>query len=123
MFNEQLDARVRAGTWNTLLPGDKANLDGTGSVFNVDSMDDELLARLAAMDIHPAGVLAGENSGLGPDAWKAALDKARIEEGWRSFRLVVRDLDWSTEPGAATLSFSLGRGAFATSVLREICDT
>jgi tRNA pseudouridine13 synthase len=123
LFNEQLAARVGAGTWNTLLPGDKANLDGTGSVFDVSEVDAELRGRLAAMDIHPAGVLAGENSGLGPDTWQAALDRARVEEGWRSFRLVVRDLDWSAEPGAVTLSFSLGRGAFATSVLREICDT
>ena len=123
LFNEQLDARVRAGTWNTLLPGDKANLDGSGSVFDVGDVDDDLQGRLAAMDIHPAGRLAGENSGLGPEAWQAALGKARVEEGWRSFRLVVRELDWSAEPGAVTVSFSLGRGAFATSVLREICDT
>ena len=123
LFNQQLDARVRAGTWNSLLPGDKANLDGTGSVFDVNEVDDELLARLDAMDIHPAGILAGEDSGLGPDTWQAALGKARVEEGWRSLRLVVRGLDWSAEPGAVTVSFSLGRGAFATSVLREICDT
>ena len=123
LFNDQLDARVRAATWNTLLPGDKANLDGTGSVFDVTEVDDALRARLDAMDIHPAGILAGEGSGLGSDRWQAALDKARVEEGWRSLRLVVRDLDWSAEPGAVTVSFSLGRGAFATSVLREICDT
>ena len=123
LFNEQLDARVRAGTWNTLLPGDKANLDGTGSVFDVAEVNDELRARLEAMDIHPAGVLAGENSGLGPDAWQTALGKARVEEGWRSFRLVVQRLEWSAEPDAVTVSFSLGRGTFATSVLREICDT
>ncbi len=123
LFNEQLDARVRAGTWNALLPGDKANLDGTGSVFDVDHVDDALQLRLDTMDVHPAGILAGENSGLGPEAWQAALGKARVEEGRRSFRLVVRDLDWFVEPGAVTVSFSLGRGAFATSVLRELCDT
>ena len=123
LFNDQLDARVRAATWNTLLPGDKANLDGSGSVFDVTEVDDALRARLDAMDIHPAGILAGEGSGLGSDSWQSALDKARVEEGWRSLRLVVRDLDWSAESGAVTVSFSLGRGTFATSVLREICDT
>ena len=123
LFNEQLDARVRAGTWNVLLPGDTANLDGTGSVFDVGEVDDVLRARLEAMDIHPAGVLAGENSALGPETWQKALDAARAEQGWRSFRLPVRDLDWSTEPDAVTVSFSLGRGAYATAVLREICDT
>ena len=43
---------------------------------------------------------------------QTALNKARVEEGWRSFRLAVRELDWSAEPGAVTVSFSLGRGAF-----------
>ena len=123
LFNEQLDARVRAATWNTLLPCDKAYLDGTGSVFDVDEVDEGLRTRVDAMDIHPAGILAGENSGLGSDAWRAALEKARVEEGWRAFRIVVRDLDWSADAGAVTVSFSLGRGAFATSVLREFCDT
>ena len=123
LFNEQLDARVRAGTWNVLLPGDKANLEGTGSVFVVEEVDDVLEARAAALDIHPTGVLAGEGAELGPDAWRAALDKARVEAGSRSLRLVVRELDWSLEPDAVSLSFTLGRGAFATSVLREICET
>ena len=123
LFNEQLDARVRAGTWNRLLPGEKANLEGTGSVFDVDEVDDVLEARAAALDIHPTGVLAGEGTELGPDAWRAALDKARVEAASRSLRLVVRDLDWSLETDAVTVSFKLGRGAFATSVLREICET
>lgn len=121
LFNEQLDTRVRDGTWNGLLAGDKANLDGTGSVFDVSEVDDELARRCAALDIHPAGVLAGEGSSLGPDNWRAALDKARVEEGTRSFRVAVKDMDWSVEADAVTVSFTLGRGAFATSVLREIC--
>ena len=122
LFNEQLDARVRNGTWNVLLAGDKANLDGTGSVFDVPEVDDELARRCADLDIHPAGVLAGESSALGPANWRAALDKARVEEGSRSFRLAVKNMDWSVESDAVTVSFTLGRGAFATSVLREICE-
>ena len=121
LFNEQLDTRVRDGTWDVLLAGDKANLDGTGSVFDVPEVDDELTRRCAELDIHPAGVLAGARSSFGPDNWRAALDKARVEEGSRSFRLTVTDVDWSIESDAVSVSFTLGRGAFATSVLREIC--
>ena len=121
LFNEQLDARVQAGTWNRLLAGDKANLNGTGSVFDVPEVEDDLARRCAELDIHPAGVLAGAGSSLGPDNWRAALDKARVEEGSRSFRLAVTDMDYVVESDAVTVSITLGRGAFATSVLREIC--
>ncbi len=123
VFNESLDARVRGATWNVLLPGDKANLDGSGSVFDVDEVDDELRQRCAAMDIHPAGELVGDGSRSGPDEWLAALGKARVEKGTRSLRLKVNDLVAVIAEDSVVLSFTLGRGTFATSVLREIADT
>ena len=123
LFNEALDERVRKASWNVLLPGDKANLDGTGSVFDVETVDEELERRCAEMDIHPAGVLAGEGSERGPDAWRKALDNARVEPGTRSFRLRIADAEFTVEDDAAAVSFTLPRGAFATSVIREICTT
>lgn len=123
VFNEQLDARVQDGSWNVLRPGDKANLDGTGSVFEVAEVDEELARRCGEMDIHPAGVLAGEGTALVPAPWLDALEKARVEPATRSLRLRVADMDCAVEGDAATVSFKLGRGAFATSVLREICTT
>ena len=123
VFNEMLDARVQNGTWNTLLPGDTVNLDGTGSVFDVDEVDDELLRRCQEMDIHPAGELIGDGSGTGPERWLAALAKARVETGTRSLRLKVNGLEMQADDGAVVLSFTLGRGAYATAVLREIAQT
>lgn len=123
LFNEALDRRVREGTWNRLLPGDKANLDGTGSVFDVAEVDRELERRCAEMDVHPAGTLAGEGCPDGPDAWRKALDRARIESGVRSFRLRIADAECTVEDAAACLTLTLGRGAFATAVIREICTT
>lgn len=122
LFNENLHARVTDRTWNTLLPGDKANLDGTGSVFDVDQADDDLLRRCTEMDIHPAGELIGDGSACENEKWLAALVKARVEPGTRSLRLKVADLDMESGDGEIVLSFALGRGAFATSVLREIAD-
>ena len=119
-FNEQLDERVRAGTWNQVLAGDKANLDGTNSVFEVETVDEDLLRRCQALDIHPAGELIGDGSTRGPDAWLAALAKARVEPGTRSLRLRVGDLAWDIAEDTVELSFRLGRGAFATVVLREL---
>ena len=123
MFNELLDARVQNETWNILLAGDTANLDGTGSVFDVDEIDDELLRRCQEMDIHPAGELIGDGSDTGPEGWLSALAKARVEKGTRSLRLRIAGLKVQTDDDAVVLSFSLGRGAFATAVLREIAQT
>ena len=122
VFNENLHARVLAGTWDELLPGDKANLDGTGSVFDVASLDEDLVRRCGAMDIHPAGELVGTGSDCGTEKWLTALEKARVEPGNRSYRLRVPDLECSAANAALTLTFTLGRGSFATSVLRELVD-
>ena len=59
----------------------------------------------------------------GPEAWCEALDRARVEPGSRSFRLRVAEVECTVEDGAVTLSFALHRGAYATSVIREICTT
>ncbi len=121
-FNENLSSRVHDDTWDTLLPGDKANLDGTGSVFDVDEVDDELARRCAEMDIHPAGKLVGDGSECDNEQWSAALGKARVEPGTRSLRLRVGDFVMVAADDEVVLSFSLGRGAYATSVLREVAE-
>lgn len=108
-FNKELDARVRAGTWNKLLPGDMANLDGTGSVFAVDDVTAELERRCLDMDIHPCGSLPG-------------FEAIRVEEGTRALRMRVTDLRWEIEEDVLWLEFRLRRGSYATAVLREIAS-
>ncbi|EED36733.1 tRNA pseudouridine synthase D [Luminiphilus syltensis NOR5-1B] len=122
LFNEALSRRVEAGTWSQFVAGDMANLDGSASVFEVASIDDELRRRCSEMDVHPAGILAGEGSELGPEEWQKALSKGRVEPGTRSLRLPVRDIVSTLEPEGIVLRFSLGRGAYATAVLRELCS-
>ncbi len=122
-FNEYLHTRVEAHTWDRLLPGDKANLAGSGSVFDVAEVDEELERRCREMDIHPAGELPGDGTEIDNRGWRDALHKARVERGWRSLRLAVPDLGANVEGDAVTLTFSLGRGAYATTVLREIAAT
>ncbi len=127
LFNEELAQRVADGTWNQLLAGDIANLDGSGSVFTVTEPDAELLRRCDEMDIHPTGTLSGDGSPLlssatGHENWLAALEGARVKPARRSLRLRIADLDWSISEDSLLLEFALPRGAFATSVLREIAD-
>lgn len=121
VFNQALAERVESNTWQHLLSGDKANLAGTASVFDVDTVDDTLRRRCLEQDIHPTIVLAGEGSGIAPSRWQSALDGARVEEGHRSLRLVPEDVDYSVEDATVTVRFVLPKGAFATAVLREFC--
>ncbi len=127
LFNDALAERVTMGTWNILIDGDIANLDGSGSVFGVEVVDEEISRRCRELDIHPTGELPGDGSDASAIAsdhqqWLQALIKARVKVARRSFRLRIQDLRWTIDDDVWTLSFELGRGAFATSVLREIAD-
>jgi len=106
-FNNELDGRVRAGTWNRILPGDVVNLNGTRSVFTTDEATSELDQRCSDMDIHPGGDLPG-------------IDELGVEPSTRPLRMPVQDLQWELDNDALWLEFSLGRGSYATAVLREI---
>lgn len=133
IFNDVLSARVSAGTWNTLLPGDLAGLDGTGSVFAVTDVDDELRSREAVLDVHPTGPLwgagadrtAGDTAKLEADVAAAHESlRAGLEEQARAARRPTRcrilDLEWHQTGDTLTLDFALGRGSFATALLREL---
>jgi tRNA pseudouridine13 synthase len=136
LFNAVLAERVRRGDWDRLLDGEVVNLDGTGSVFLAAEVDEPLRERCLAMDVHPTGPLAGEG-GLEPSGEAAeaearalahfagiqqALSAAGVEASRRALRTPVRGLDWTVAGDVVTVSFELGRGAFATSVLREVLD-
>jgi tRNA pseudouridine13 synthase len=99
-------------------------------------VDDEMRRRLAALDIHPSGPLWGRGDLLPTgqarvhevevaEAFKDIADMLAAEnlaQERRSLRCAVRDLVVEAESGMITLGFTLGRGQFATSVLREICE-
>ena len=102
-------ARVAAGTWNTLLKGDVAALEGTGSVFTVDTLTPDLEKRCAELDVHPAGELP-------------AIEALGVKPAHRSLRVIAHDLEWEFGDGSLRLDFKLGRGCFATAVLREVAN-
>ena len=134
LFNEILAARVSAGTWDSLIDGDLANLDGSGSVFSVESVDETLIARCTAFDIHPTATLWGDGAPLtsaaAADIEKGAvagyteltegLVNARIDAGSRPLRLRLAETSIEFDDGIFWLSFRLPKGAFATSVIREL---
>jgi tRNA pseudouridine13 synthase len=137
IFNAVLAERVVEGSWERLEAGDVANLDGRGSVFAVDQMDATLVERCRQLDIHPTGPLWGHGALVSRGRVfelesKAAsqlsgavglVEEAGMEQERRSLRMAVRDLSWSRDtPDSVVVRFSLGRGSFATTVLREIFD-
>jgi tRNA pseudouridine13 synthase len=137
IFNTILDARVRDGSWNSILPGELANLDGSRSVFAVDAVTDDLRTRCEEKDIHPTASLWGDGSPLAtvdvalletpladqfPEI-TAGLAAARVEPASRATRLLVPDLRWEVDDDVLWLEFSLAQGGYATSVLQEIAKT
>jgi tRNA pseudouridine13 synthase len=139
VFNAVLAERVRRGTWERLLPGDLANLDGRNSVFAVGEVDADMIERLARLDIHPTGPMWGIG-GSGPEGDIAALEAAvaggfasvldvirrsGVESARRPLRLAVRDLVFTPldVAGAYCLEFTLRAGAFATTVIGELVET
>lgn len=137
IFNALLAERVRAGSWDRLLPGDLANLDGRGSRFAVDAVDDSLATRSERLEIHPTGPLWGEGypQTLGQvlelesrvatafASERGLCEAAGLRQERRSLRLAVRQLQCESEPAAVLLRFRLTRGSFATVVLRELVET
>jgi len=136
VFNAVLAARVADGSWERLLTGDLANLDGRGSIFGVAATDETLESRCARLEIHPTGPLwgAGEpRTGAGVLALErrigaefaaqcALCAAAGMAQERRSLRLRVAQLECAVESDAVLLRFRLTRGSFATAVLRELVD-
>lgn len=136
IFNAILSRRVAGKNWNRLLPGDLANLDGSGSVFPIDDVSDELQLRCREQDIHASATLWGDGAPLVAGAAALiensvaaefstladGLCKARVDAASRALRARVADLVVQLDDGAIWLEFRLSRGAYATAVLREIAD-
>lgn len=134
IFNAVLAARVLDDTWQTALPGDCLNLDGSRSFFRCDVPDADIAARIGAGDLHISGPLWGE--GELPSAasvrqlettiaeryptFAAGLAGARLRQERRALRIVPRELQVSTEADTLRARFVLPAGAFATSVLAQL---
>ena len=135
VFNRVLAARVAAGTWAAPVSGDVMMLDGRGSVFALDRVDEETAARAARGELHPTGPLWGRGARLVTRAARDVEDRAvaeaaplreglereRLSQDRRALRVNVREIEARAESrGRVSLAFALPPGAYATTVLREI---
>ncbi|MBY4675663.1 tRNA pseudouridine(13) synthase TruD [Marinobacterium arenosum] len=139
LFNRLLSQRIEQGLWQTLLPGDALMLEGSRSCFAADAEQDmaQLLQRLEQRDLHLTGALWGrgepmaqldarqwERDQLAP--WSellGGLEQLGLNQERRALRLLPAALAAHAESERQWwLEFELPAGAFATSVLRELCQ-
>lgn len=135
LFNQVLERRIRDGSWNRILPGDVAMLDGSQAFFVPEPEDGEVQGRCERLDLHPSGPLAGAGDSPVSDSVAAleqqvfddepdlvrGLEHFRLRHERRALRMRVGELEWNRiGPNTLQLTFTLGRGSYATSVLREL---
>ncbi len=137
LFNLMVAARIEQHPWPSLLVGDRAQLAGSRSFFAVEQLDDSLLARLASGDIAPTAALWGrgepESDGWAKASeqaiaaahplWCQLLERVGLEQERRLISLRPAALSWQWQGSDLQLRFSLPRGCFATSVIRELAAT
>jgi len=111
-------------------------LAGTQSFFSVEEVSSEDKTRLEIGDLHICGWLPGKQAsdakgeaiGKEQDSlqyysnWLTGLARLNLDSARRAFRCIPKDLKVEQQNDIATLSFSLGKGCFATSVIREMVD-
>jgi tRNA pseudouridine13 synthase len=137
VFNAVLAARVEAATWDRAIDGDVFMLSGSHSIFGPEPITDDIVRRLAEFDIDPTGPMAGagELRTTGEaraieqrvvDAHRDLVDglaRAGLAQQRRALRLRAQSFahEW-TGDGSLVVEFLLDAGAFATVLLRELCD-
>ncbi|MEJ1296871.1 MAG: tRNA pseudouridine(13) synthase TruD [Candidatus Sedimenticola sp. (ex Thyasira tokunagai)] len=136
LFNRVVAARVAAGTWDTPLVGERMILAGSQSSFLASEIDEDILRRCRTMDIHTSAPLWGkgdvmtsgvvaelEAQELAADGlFREGLERFGLKMERRAMRAAVNDLQWDIKGDQLILQFSLSKGSFATSLLRECID-
>lgn len=136
LFNTVLSKRLAQQNWLQVLAQEPLNLAGSKAYFiSEDIVADQL--RLEQLDINTTGPLWGrgvdkvlsENSSIYAleqqtlqafPLFLAGLEKAGLSYERRALRMMPIDLQWQQEGQDIVLQFSLLRGQFATSLLREL---
>jgi tRNA pseudouridine13 synthase len=134
VFNQWLAQRVLDGDFARLLPGDLAKKTDTGGLFIVEDLAAESL-RMERREITYTGPLMGaklrwaeaeagrrERAALaatGVD--EAQLKRAGLQGGRRPARIWPQGLSITPHSEGLAFAFSLPKGAYATTLLREFC--
>ncbi|WP_396587260.1 tRNA pseudouridine(13) synthase TruD [Bermanella sp. R86510] len=136
LFNEMLAQRVREQTWTSPLKGEVFGFKGSLRGFKQENTSAEK-QRWRDQIIHPTCALWGKGESLSElelqnleediaetyPTLSQGIAKQGLKQERRITRLLVPDLSWQWQNDQTlTLTFSLGSGYFATSILRELGD-
>jgi tRNA pseudouridine13 synthase len=133
LCNRYLARRVEEGLFDQLLVGDVAKKYDTGGLFEVEDLEAEqpryerqeisFTAPIYGPKMWVTGGPAGEFEAAilaAHDLTLEQLGKARLTGTRRLGRLLFPDLEVKKGERGLELSFSLSKGAFATTILREV---
>ncbi|MEL0635988.1 MULTISPECIES: tRNA pseudouridine(13) synthase TruD [Marinomonas] len=141
-FNEALSDQVETGMWARLCDADIAQHQGKDNQFRVKDMTAALHLGAMRGKLHPVLPLVceGWEAGTGPQREQAiknslsqsnelveALVNFGLSRESRLARLMPMDMAWEllqipNEKAQLIVEFSLSKGCFATSILREMID-
>lgn len=137
LFNQFVSQRIEQGLWSRLLLGDAMMIEGSHSCFVIDEIDESIQERFVAQAVHVTAPMWGHGDLLTQveaREWENAQAQCRdeicqllcnvsLKQERRAIRLLPKGLHLDVESdNVAWLEFSLPAGAFATSVLRELCN-
>jgi tRNA pseudouridine13 synthase len=138
LFNQVVSARLakQDACGLGLLEGDCVMLSGSRSFFVAETWDETLKGRLAEKDIQLSAPLWGRGEMLAKgdaaefeasvlasyELERSGLEKEGLTQERRALLLRPEQLSFKLDGDALTLDFCLPAGAFATSVLRELCE-
>lgn len=119
-FNGSLAQRVEGDSWNQWLPGDPIMLNGSQSFFMEKAWSEALQKRYDTGDVHPGAWLPGIDTDGLPNNMQHLLVLAAMKSEPRPLRLLPCNLESEPDGDSLSLRFELPKGAFATTVLREL---
>ena len=136
LFNQLLSLRIKDYGWHQLIAGEVMMLQGSHSIFVVEETSDpEIQSRFEKKDIHPTLALWGqgelmsqlelkklENTMLEqfPD-WCQNLGNKGLKQQRRLMRVIPENLKYQwLKKDQLQIKFSLPKGCYATSILREL---
>ncbi len=136
IFNAVVGERIKLNTWNHWQPGDIVTFPDNQSVIFPENQDNNVVSRcnkselLLTAPMWGKGQLRSDNSikeleyavaNQYPELTKG-LEDYQLKQQRRAMQLLVKELSWNWGDNSLSLTFFLTRGAYATSVLKEIID-
>ena len=136
LFNTLVDERVNRGNWRQLLPGDVLTFPDSASLILPCRRDDSTPERFDRGELLTTGPLWGCGTLLsagsvaqlemgvadGLQDFADGLQKWGLKQERRALILRVENLKWNWSQRSLELNFFLGKGGYATAVLRELIE-